>query len=151
MSPVHNPPVNPSLSIITASGATFRAEDTNDPRFYIFATLISGVLRFEVVARLPTGERSTVSGKEFFAAMMANFGAGVRIIEGTWSRASGLTTNIDQVNRATAAGLKVKDAAPLTWTGLRASEYGYDKVTVIEEAPLGAQGNYDTIRVEFSR
>jgi hypothetical protein len=92
-----------------------------------------------------------VSGKEFFAAMMAHFGGKVRIIEGNWSRASGLTTNIDQLNRATAAGLKVKDAAPLTWTGLRASEYGYDKVTVTEETPPGAQGSYDTIRVEFSR
>lgn len=148
---MHSPPTNPNLNIITASGSVFRGEDRNDPRFYLFATLISGVLRFEVVARLATGERSTVSGKEFFAAMMDHFGAQVRIIEGSWSRASGLTTNIDLVNRATAAGLKVVDAAPLTWTGLRASEYGYDKVTVIEETPPGAQGNYDTIRVEFSR
>lgn len=41
--------MNPSLNIITASDATFRAEDGSDPRFYIFATLVSGVVRFEVV------------------------------------------------------------------------------------------------------
>ena len=50
---------------------------------------------------------------------------------------------------ATAAGLSLNDAAPLTWTGLRASEYGYDKVAVT--LARGSSGNYDTIRVEFSR
>jgi hypothetical protein len=109
------------------------------------------MLRFEAVAQLTTGQRGSVSGREFFTAMMAHFGAKIRVIESNWQRASGLTTNIDQLNRATGAGLRVKDAAPLTWTGLRASEYGYDKVTVIEETPPGTQGNYDTVRVEFSR
>lgn len=144
-------PANPNLTVVTATATAFRAEDRSDPRFFIFATLGSGVLRFEVVAQLPNGGRGSVTGKELFAAMMAHFGGKVRIIEGNWSRASGLTTNIDQVNRATAAGLRVKDAASLTWTGLRASECGYDKVTVTYEDPPAAQGNYDTIRVEFSR
>ncbi len=148
---VHNTSANPNLNIVTATNSTFRGEDCSDPRFYILTTLASGVLQFEVVAQLTAGNRGSVSGKEFFAAMMAHFSANVRIVEGSWSRASGLTTNIDQLNRATAAGLSVKDAAPLTWTGLRASEYGYDKVTVTLATPPGAQGNYDTARVEFSR
>jgi hypothetical protein len=148
---VHNAPSNPSLSIVTATNSTFWAEDGSDPRFYLLATLASGVLRFEIVAQLATGERGSVSGKQFFAAMMAHFGAGVRIIEGNWTRASGMTTNLDQLNRATAAGLSVENAAPLTWTGLRACEYGYDKVTVIHALPQMAQGNYDSVRVHFSR
>ena len=85
-----------------ATTSTFRAEDGNDPRFYLFATLVSGVMRFEVVAKRMTGERGAVSGKQFFAAMMAHFGAKVAIIESEWSMASGLTTNIDLLNRATA-------------------------------------------------
>jgi len=75
----------------------------------------------------------------------------VGIIEGDWNRAGGLTTNIDQLNQATLAGLSVEEAAPLTSTGLRASEYGYDKVTVIHALPQGAQGNYDSVRVHFCR
>jgi hypothetical protein len=140
-----------NLNIVAATASTFRAEDLGDPRFYIFATLVSGVLRFEVVAQLATGERGSVSGKQFFAAMMAHFGAKVKIIEGNWNRASGLNTNLDQWNQATAAGMSVHKAASLTWTGLRASEWGYDKVMVTRIAPLNAQGNYDTVRVEFSR
>jgi len=147
---VHNTSANPNLNVVTATASTFRAEDCSDPRFYLFAAVASGVLRFEVVAQLTTGERGSISGKEFFAAMMAHFGARVRIVEGNWSRASGLTANIDQLNSATAAGLRVEDAAPLTWTGLRASEYGYDKVTVIQALPQGAQGNYDSVRVHFN-
>lgn len=141
---------NPNLTVVVvATATTFRAEDGTDPRFFIFATLISGVLRFEVVAKLVNGDRGSVSGKELFAAMMSHFGGKVRIIEGNWSRASGLTTNIDLLNRATAAGLTVEDAAPLTWTGLRASEYGFDKVDVVHALPSAAQGNYDEVRVQF--
>jgi hypothetical protein len=50
------------LNVVTATISAFRAEDGSDPRFYIFATLASGVLRFEVVAQLQTGERGAVSG-----------------------------------------------------------------------------------------
>jgi hypothetical protein len=141
----------PNLILVTATAATFRAEDGSDPRFYCFATLVSGVLRFEVVAQLSMGERGSVSGKEFFTAMMAHFGANVRIIEGNWSKASGLTTNIDQLNRATAGGLSIEVAASLTWTGLRASEFGYDKVSVLQALPQRAQGNYDTVHIQFGR
>jgi hypothetical protein len=148
---VSNAPTHPNLVVLIARGSMFRAEDRNDSRFYIFATLANGILRFEVVARLMTGERGTVSGKVFFAAMMSHFGASVKIIEANWSRASGLTVNLDQLNRATSAGLSVEDAALLTWTGLRAAEYGYDNVTVIQALPQGAQGNYDKVAVYFTR
>jgi hypothetical protein len=147
---VPNASANPNLTITRSTATVFRAEDGTDQRFYIFATLLSGSLRFEVVAQLATGERGQVSGKQFFAAMMNHFGAKVKIIEGNWSVASGLRTNIDQLNRATAAGLTVESAAAFTWTGLRASEYGYGTVTVLDALPHGAQGKYDAVRVQFS-
>jgi hypothetical protein len=103
------------------------------------------------VAQLSTGERGSVSGKEFFAAMMDYFGAKVRTIEGNWRSIVGIATNLDQFNRAILAGLDDEAAAALTWTGLRASDYGYDKVTIVEEDPPGARGYYTTVRVEFSR
>jgi len=139
------------MKIIVATSTEFYAEDLVDPRFYVFARLGSGILRFEIVALLQTGERGTVRGKELFRAMMAHFSARVRIIQANWTKASGKTTNLDQVNAATAAGLTVEGAAPLTWTGLRASEVGYDKVTVSHALPRRAKGNYNDIRVEFSR
>jgi hypothetical protein len=148
--PATMPPI-PNLHVITATASVFRVRDANDPRFYLFSTLGVGVLRFEVVAKLATGERGSVSGKVFFAAMMAHFGARVKIIEGNWTLASGLTTNLDIVNRATAAGLSKEAAAALTWTGLRASDFGYDQVTVISSDPDDAPGQYVKMQVRFNR
>jgi hypothetical protein len=126
-----NVPANPNLLVVSAAASMFRAEDASDPRFYIFGSLLSGVLRFEVVARLANGKRGTIFGKEFFAAMMNHFNARIVMIESDWSVASGLTANIDRFNRACAAGITVENAAALTWTGLRASEHGFDVVTFI--------------------
>lgn len=137
------------MKIVVASSTTYHAQDPSDRRFYILATLGSGILRFEVVARLLTGERSSLKGREFFAAMMSHFGAKVRTIESNWTQSSGKTTNLDQVNAATAAGLAIEDACSLTWTGLRASEFGFDKVTLDHALPRGASGSYNDIRVTF--
>lgn len=126
----------------------FKAVDSNDRRFYLFATLGHGVLRFEVVAALPDGTRGAVHGKQFFEAMMVHFGARIRMIEGSWNAANGLTTNLDLFNRATSAGLALLDAAAFTWTGLRAAEYGFSPVS-ITASPPGAVGRFDTVRVEF--
>ena len=140
---------NVNLKTIVATPIKFFAQDPHDPRFYIFATLMSGVLRFVVVARLPNGDRSSVSGKEMFVAMMAHFGGRIRIIEGDWNATMGLSTNLDQLNRATATGLSPEVAASLTWTGLRASEHGYNKVRIADLS--GPDGNFASARVQFSR
>jgi hypothetical protein len=136
-------------TITNATPSHFRAEDAVDPRFYVLATLASGLLRFEIVAKLPNGDRGSVSGKELFGAMVAHFGSRIKIIEGNWNKASGLTTNLEMFNRATAAGLSEQDAAALTWTGIRASEYGYNTVSVPQS--VGAPGNYDDVYAQFSR
>ena len=48
--------------------------------------------------------------------MMTHFGAKIVLIESNWSTASGLTTNIEQLNRATALlGFHFESAATLTW------------------------------------
>ena len=141
---------NANLNVVVATASTFKAEDRNDPRFYIVATLASGVLRFEVVARMDAGERGSVSGKMLFAEMMNHFGARIRIIEGNWTQSSGLATNLEQFNRAISAGLSPEEAAGLTWTGMRASDYGYNQVNVIQALPSNTQGSFLVVRVQFS-
>lgn len=138
-----------SPQTLIAAAKVFRAEDPLDSRYYIQATLGSAVLRFELVARLTNGDRGSVPGKEFFRAMMTHFAGRINIIEGNWNRTCGLNDNLDRFNRASAAGLSFVDAAALTWTGLRASEYGFDKVTIAQYS--GPKGNCDAVRVQFSR
>lgn len=141
--------MNPDIVLVNASSAVLLARDVSDSRFYIFATLQNGVLRFEVVAQLSTGARGSVSGRDFFEVVMNHFGPRVRAIAGNWDRTSGRTTNLDQFNRATAAGVAPDAAAEFTWTGLRAAEYGFDKVTVISADRPSSSDPYDHVRVEF--
>jgi len=149
---LQNPTVNPKLKIVNATPSTFRAEDDDDGRFFLFGTLGSGVLRFEVVSRLLDGTVSNVRGREFFDAMMSHFGAKIRIIEGSWDRQSGLTTNLDLFNRATAAGSPPTEAArKATKTGRWADDYGYSNVTIVDLAPPNAVGNFDRAVVRFAR
>lgn len=138
-----------SPQTVIATARVFRAEDPGDSRFYIQATMVSGVLRFEVVARLASGARGSVSGKEFFAAMMHHFGGRINIIEGDWNSTSELNDNLDRFNRALAAGLSFEDAAALTWTGLRASESGFGVVAAVQAK--GPKGKCSAVRVQFSR
>ena len=95
---------NPNIVVIASqtSTTTFRAEEGTDNRFFIFGTLGIGILRFEVVRRLTTGEHSTIAGREFFDAMLAYFGASVKAIEGNWSNANPeRLSNLTRFNQAT--------------------------------------------------
>jgi hypothetical protein len=112
-----SPSSNPNLSVVRHSVSDFRAENRTDFRFFIHGRIVGGLLSFVVVARLTTGERGTVSGKDFFAAMMAHFGAAnVNTVKGNWIKGIDLDTNIDEFNRLTAAGVPDEDAAKQTWT-----------------------------------
>lgn len=139
------------LVVSIATTSNFRAADPTDPRFSVLATLFSGILKFEIIAQLPSGQRGSNPGKAYFNEMMSHFGAAVRIIESDWSISSGLTTNIDALNRATAAGLNLTDAASFTWTGLRSSEYGFVNVKVLSATPTGSGHTFESVRVQFSK
>jgi len=139
------------MKVIQATASTFWAEDDADKRFYIVGTLGSGLLRFEVIARLADGTRGNVRGRDFFDAMMQHFGVKVRIIEGTWTRAHGLTTNLDLFNQATAAGLGPEQAALVaTKTGQWADAHGFTKVVFQKLQPRNAPGHYDEVVVRFT-
>lgn len=154
------PPLNPNLVVIAAqtSATVFRAEDRTDRRFFIFGTVASGILRFEVVRRLSTGERSSITGREFFDAMMVHFGAKVRIIEGHWSNMNPeLVANLKRFNQAAANPTMSLDNAALlaTRTGQWADDLGYSKVTfVVLDPPITnpkARGNFSQVLVHFSK
>lgn len=144
-------PNPPALRIVAAAPSKYWAVDSLDARFYILGSLGIGILRFEIVARLASGSRGRHSGREYFRAMMAHFGAAVRTIESNWNAASRLTANLDAFNNAVAAGIGWEAAAALTWTGLRASEYGFDRVAIVRANPSVLGNGFDEVRVQFTR
>jgi hypothetical protein len=140
------------------SASTFRAEDGTDSRFFIFGTLVSGALRFEVVRRLATGEQSSITGREFFDAMMTYFGAAVRIIEANWSNANPeRLSNLARFNQATANPKMPLEAAALvaTRTGQSADDLGFSTVTFVALDPPvtdpRARGHFAQVVVHFSK
>jgi len=150
---------NPKIAVLAGrtSATTFQAEDCTDNRFFIFGTLGNGVLRFEVVRRLTTGEHSTITGRDFFDTMMGHFGARVRIIEGNWSNANPeRLSNLTRFNQATANPSMPLETAALvaTRTGQWADNLGYTTVTFIAlDPPLTdpkARGSFTQVVVHFS-
>src|SRR3954469_21138178 len=106
---------HPDLVVVASqtTASTFRAEDRNDGRFYVYGTLASGVLRFEVIRRIGA-DCSPITGRELFDAMMAHFGAKVRVIEARWNNADpAKTSNLDRFNRAMASGTLSEEQAAL--------------------------------------
>jgi hypothetical protein len=140
------------MRIVQVTPSIFEAWDDADDRFFIFATLGSGVLRFDVIARLPDGTKGGTRGREFFDAMMAHFGAKVRVIEARWNRVRPVSTNLDLFNRATAAGLPPEQAALVaTKTGQWADDCGFSQVKMVTLDPRYQIGNYDEVVVQFSK
>jgi len=139
------------MRIVQATTAIFEARDDADDRFFIFGTLTGGVLWFDVVSRLPDGTKGRTRGREFFDALMKHFGVRVRIIEGRWDRLGGLTTNLDLFNQATLVLPPEQAALVATKTGQWADDYGFSNVTVTRLEPLHAIGQYETVRVNFSK
>jgi hypothetical protein len=66
--------------------------------------------------------KGSVSGREFFNAMMEHFDpANVTTIVGEWNDSDpALTANLDTFNALTKSGDIQEQAASQTWTGLRA-------------------------------
>jgi hypothetical protein len=94
---------NPNIKVIPSqtSASTFRAEDCKDIDFFIFGTVGSGVLKFEVVRKLPN-KTSTITGREFFDVMWAHLGSKVKVIEGSWDNTNPQRVdNLDWFNHNT--------------------------------------------------
>lgn len=145
---------NPNLRVVQSSSSIFEAVDSTNSQFFIKGVLVGGLLKFMVVARLPSGPSGAVSGKEFFDAMMANFQANVTKIEGHWLAGIDLDANIQQFNYWTGSSggsLSDQDAAKKTWTGKRAEDHQFNKVAIVFKDPPHAPGNYLEVIAHFSK
>jgi hypothetical protein len=100
------------------------------------------------VENLPrTTPRGGCPGQWLFQAAWNHFVAeGIPIlgIRGDWT----FGDNLDAVNQLTANNAtKLEDGAKLTWTGLRAKDKGFTKVTLLDQD--GSPGNYVSVDVVF--
>lgn len=148
-------PPHPDLAVDASqtNATSFRAEDRNDSRFYVHGWSRSGVLKFEVVRRIGA-DKSAITGREFFDAMMAHFGAKVRVIEAHWTDADpSKTSNLDRFDQAMASGKLTPEQAALivTRTGQWADDLGYSTVTVVSVKPAKPLGRHSTVVVQFSK
>jgi hypothetical protein len=89
------------------------------------------------------GQRSTVlRGEEQFKSALVHFGGRAKSIRGAWSYGD----NLAKFNELTAAGKSMEEAALATWTGQRAVEAGFRKVTVRRvEGAAGAHTKVDVL------
>ncbi len=117
---------------------------------FIIGELVSGGQLSFIVENLPkTTPPTGCPGRWMFQQMMVHFGASVSAIQGNWVGAS--SDNLICVNRLTAGGaMTMEQAAKQTWTGMRASDYGYTQVRVAG-TPAGAPGRYTSVHVLFTK
>ena len=132
----------------------------SDPETYrLVAEVIAGELAFTI--KTPRGGRPGV-GTGLFGLMWAKLGGRANSIHSSWVTrdpaipGQALDTNLKQFNAAyqkyRAAGMGVMDAqraaAVDTWTGKRAKNLGFTKITI--PVALGSDGDWNTVEVVFS-
>jgi hypothetical protein len=146
---VQNMSANPDIKEVILTSAHYRAEASNDPKFYINGNLHGGQLSFEVVAALGT-TKGPIQGHEFFEAMLAHFGNKVKMISAVWSDARPeFTTNLEIFNAETKARATRENAAFATKTGKWAKAAGFSMIQSIDTTPDDLPGGYEQVLVDF--
>jgi hypothetical protein len=117
---------------------------------FIIGELVGGGQLSFIIENLPkTTPRTGCPGKWMFRQMLNHFGASVTAIQGNWIGA--MSDNLIELNKLTVGGaMSIEDAAKRTWTGTRASEFGYTQVRLFG-LPSGTPGNYTHVQVLFTR
>jgi hypothetical protein len=147
---------NPHLVEDVSNSDRYEAEDRNDDECFIAGKVQFGILTFTVVAIDDQGQRGpgNISGTDFFEAMWNHLGTKVQVIETDWSTGSGMTTNIDELNRLTSqagGGRTIDEGSKRTWTGRRAASKGFTDVTVVRALPPNTPGRYQEVVIRFRR
>jgi len=136
----------PEVQIATAT--EYRLVSSAKQSNFIWGELVGGGKLSFIVENLPkTTPYSGCAGRWMFGQMMAHFGGNVIAIQGNWVGPN--SDNLREVNRFTAAGLSLESAAKATWTGQRASGYGFTDYE--EVSKLGMPGNYSDVHVLFKQ
>ena len=134
---------DPDIAIATAT--EFLLRNKQKANNFIWGELESaGELSF-IVENLPK-DGTGCRGWWMFDAMMSHFGATVQAIRGNWTYGD----NLDAVNRLTASGVSLEDAARQTRTGGYAQTWGYTVVQVLRQCS-GTAGVYARVYVLFKK
>lgn len=134
----------------SSNASLYRAIDRTNSDFGIMGRLRDGVLSFVVEADKSQG---SVSGREFFNAMMEHFDpVHVTALVGDWTDSDpALTANLDTFNARILAGDTPELAASRTWTGQRAKDWGYTEIEIVRTLPLQVPGQYKVVMVYFKK
>jgi hypothetical protein len=118
------------------------------PSNFIWGELVSGGQLGFIIENLPkTTPRTGYPGKWMFQQMTTHFGSSVTAIQGNW--VGPMSANLREVNRLTAAGMMLQEAAKATWTGMRAQHYDYTQCA--EVSTHRTAGNYSAVHVVFTK
>ncbi|MBS1961397.1 MAG: hypothetical protein JST04_04215 [Bdellovibrionales bacterium] len=144
-----------SISALDRSTFKFFDPDVNrssgafDPKYYFNAWVDEDhLLTLDVFSRDGKLVSDRIFASKMFDRMMTHFqmqGTEIRSIQGMWLDG----TNLEMLNRFTAEGEDLIQAASKTWTGLQTGRYGYTKVDVVDFE--GGPGAYRNVIVRFSR
>lgn len=125
-------------------GPAIPAAGTPAPHLAVFS-----VKEGTLFSHIETAGSSLLNAKQEFRAQVAN--RPLTGIKGTWT----FGDNLAEFNRLTGAGLSPEEAALKTWTGQRAVEAGFTKVTfgekTVENLRMQKPGAYTAIAVLFEK
>ena len=106
----------------------------------------NGIIDFKINA-----VGSPQRGGEMFDMMMQHYGDDAKGVRGTWvsKDSSANNKNLGRVNKSTAGGACVEDAAKETWTANQAARHGFTQTQVL--STRGTPGNYDMVSALFTK
>lgn len=112
---------------------------------FILGELVQGGQLSFIVENKPKDGKGC-RGTWLFGQLIRHFGVRVTAIQGNWTYGD----NLAVVNRLTAAGAALEEAARQGFTGKRAAEWGFTQVRIVP--PLrGTAGSYTQVHVLFER
>jgi hypothetical protein len=145
--PIAAPPgaTNCRPDVRKATPTEFELVNPGKESNFIIGELVGGQLSF-IVENLPK-DGTGCPGRWMFDQMMAHFGGRVTAIEGNW--VGPVSDNLAELNRLTAAGVPIEDAARQTWTGRRAADWSFGQVRVVQAT--GSDGSYTRVVIVFTK
>jgi hypothetical protein len=131
--------------IVTATATEYELRNKKKALNFILGELVAGGQLSFIVANQPK-DGLGCRGTWLFNETMRHFGGAVTAIQGNWTYGD----NLAAVNRLTAGGLSLDEAAKQTFTGKRAAEWGFAKVQILPQTQ-GSLGNHVKVYVVFQR
>jgi RHS repeat-associated protein len=139
----------PRRIINQTTAERYYIHDSENPRLMVFGTVDeNGMLSIDMRTVLENGERTPLfNGSEQFHKVIRFFHRRMIGIKANWQYG----TNLDKFNANLRSGMSYEDAARNTWTGERATEAGFDRVSLDPRTFEGAFGQYTHVKVNFTR